>query len=204
MADSPRQLSAWKALEMHQREVSRHHLRDLFAHDPHRFARFSSQGAGLFLDYSKNLLLDDTLPLLIQLADEARVGERRREMYQGARINATEQRAVLHIALRNRTAAPIYVDGQDVMPNIRRVLMQMRAFSDDVREGRLVGSTGQKITDVVNIGIGGSDLGPQMACEALEPFGSPQLRTHFVSNVDGAHLGRTLKRLDPATTLFIV
>lgn len=203
MSDSPRHLPAWQALERHQPEVARHHMRDLFARDPGRFERFSAQGAGLFLDYSKNLLVEDTMRLLVQLAHESRLAEKRAAMFGGESINATEHRAVLHTALRNRSNHPVIVRGVDVMPDVRRVLSQMRRFSDDVRAGVLRGFTGRQIRDVVNIGIGGSDLGPLMACEALEPFGDG-IRAHFVSNVDGAHLRRTLKHLDPETALFIV
>jgi glucose-6-phosphate isomerase len=200
---SPLTLPAWQALTEHQRDVSRHHLRDLFAQDPQRFAKFSIEAAGLLLDYSKNLVTDGTLPLLCRLAQEAGVTRKRDAMLSGERINFTENRAVLHTALRNRSARPVQVDGRDVMPDVRRVLTQMRGFVEAVRDGTLRGHTGKAITDVVNIGIGGSDLGPQMACEALEPLGGP-LRAHFVSNIDGAHLGRTLKHLDPEAVLFIV
>jgi glucose-6-phosphate isomerase len=198
------ELPAWKALTRHQPEVSRHHLRDLFAADPQRFAKMSAEGGGLFLDYSKNLLLDETLGLLARLAEEAEVERKRDAMLSGERINVTENRAVLHTALRNRSGRAVPVDGRDVMPDVRRVLDRMRAFSTGIRAGEIRGHTGRAITDVVNIGIGGSDLGPLMVCEALEPYARPELRAHFVSNVDGAHLARTLKRLDPETTLFIV
>jgi glucose-6-phosphate isomerase len=199
----PTTLPAWQALLAHQREVAPLHLRDLFARDPQRFDRFSLEAAGLFLDYSKNLITAQTLPLLCRLAQEAGVTRKRDAMLAGERINFTENRAVLHTALRNRSARPVPVDGQDVMPEVRRVLAQMREFAEGVRSGALRGHTGKPYTDVVNIGIGGSDLGPQMVCEALEPYGD-RLRAHFVSNVDGAHLARTLKRLDPQTVLFIV
>jgi glucose-6-phosphate isomerase len=198
------ELPTWKRLAAHRDEVARHHLRDRFAADRQRFARFSAEGAGLFLDFSKNLILEETLPLLCRLAEEAGVPQRRAAMFAGERINATEQRAVLHTALRNRSPRPVVVDGRDVMPDVRRVLDAMRVFATRVRDGSLRGHTGRQITDVVNIGIGGSDLGPLMACEALEAYGRSELRAHFVSNVDGAHLGRTLKRLDPETVLFIV
>ncbi len=200
----PTQLPAWNALIEHQREVSRHHLRDLFAADPERFDKMSANGGGLFLDYSKNLILEATLPLLARLAEESGVEQRRDAMFSGERINATENRAVLHTALRNRSGQSVLVDGRDVMPDVARVLGQMRAFAERVRSGELRGHTGRQITDVVNIGIGGSDLGPYMACEALEPYGRADLHVHFVSNVDGAHLARTLKALHAETTLFIV
>jgi glucose-6-phosphate isomerase len=204
MTPSPDTLPAWAALRAHLPAVQSSSLRELFAADPQRFARFSSEGGGLFLDYSKHLVTQETVALLVQLAEQAQVPARRDAMFSGARINQTEHRAVLHTALRNRSGRPVLVDGQDVMPGVQRVLGQMRRFAEDVRSGAARGHTGRQITDVVNIGIGGSDLGPFMACEALEAFGRPDLRAHFVSNVDGAHLGRTLKRLDAHSTLFIV
>jgi glucose-6-phosphate isomerase len=204
MTPPPTTLPAWSALRAHQQAIAHLHLRDLFAGDPARFARFSCEGAGLFLDYSKNLLTGETMPLLVKLAEQAGVAQRREAMLSGARINVTENRAVLHTALRNRSGRPVLVDGQNVMPDVQRVLAGMRRFADEVRSGAARGHTGRAFTDVVNIGIGGSDLGPLMACEALESYGRADLRAHFVSNVDGAHLGRTLKRLDAQTTLFIV
>jgi len=200
----PTRLPAWNALIEHQREVSRHHLRDLFAADPERFDKMSANGGGLFLDYSKNLILEATLPLLARLAEESSMARRRDAMFRGQRINTTENRAVLHTALRNRSGRSVLVDGRDVIPDVQRVLGQMRAFAESVRSGEFRGHTGRQITDVVNIGIGGSDLGPYMACEALEPYGRADLHAHFVSNVDGAHLARTLKGLHAETTLFIV
>jgi len=204
MQPHPTELPAWQSLRDHQAALAPLHLRDLFRSDPHRFDRFCAEGGGLFLDFSKHRLVDDTLNLLSVLADQAGLAVRRDAMFSGAPINLTEGRAVLHTALRNRSSTPVLVDGVDVMPGIRDVLARMRAFSDGVRSGSIAGHTGQPIRDVVNLGIGGSDLGPLMACEALEPYARPDLRVHFVSNVDGAHLGRVLKRLDPATTLFIV
>jgi glucose-6-phosphate isomerase len=204
MTAPPNTLPAWRALSAHLPAIETTHLRDLFARDPSRFARFSCTGAGLFLDYSKNRITDETMALLIALAREAGLEPRRAAMFAGERINVTEQRAVLHTALRNRSGRPVVVDGKDVMPDVQRVLGHMRRFVDEVRAGAARGHTGRAFTDVVNIGIGGSDLGPLMACEALEPFGGADLRAHFVSNVDGAHLRRTLKRLDAQTTLIIV
>ncbi len=197
------QSPAWIALAAHQQQIAGTHLRELFARDRRRFDKFSCEAAGLFLDYSKNRIVDQTLPLLAALARQAHVPEKIEAMFTGKRINHTEGRAVLHTALRNRSGTPVLVDGRDVMPDVLRVLERMREFSEAVRSGRASGHTGKAITDVVNIGIGGSDLGPYMACEALEPYAG-RLRAHFVSNVDGAHLGRTLKRLEPETTLFIV
>jgi len=200
----PSELPAWHSLRDHQRSIAELHLRDLFQADPARYERFGAEGAGLFLDFSKHRIVDRTLPLLAELAEQAGMEMHRASMFAGKSINSTERRAVLHTALRNRSAMPVLVDGTDVMPAVRRVLGQMREFSEGIRGGRIVGHTGKPIRDVVNLGIGGSDLGPLMACEALEPYSRPDLRAHFVSNVDGAHLGRVLKRLDPGTTLFIV
>ncbi len=198
------QSPAWQALVAHQDTLGKLHLRDLFAQDPGRFGKFSLEAGDLFLDYSKNFIVGETLPLLIQLARESHLEQRIGAMFGGERINTTEDRAALHIALRNRSNRPIAVDGKDVMPAVNAVLTQMRRFSEGIRSGTIRGSTGEAITDVVNIGIGGSDLGPLMATEALEPYGSEGLRAHFVSNVDGAHLGAKLKSLDADTTLFIV
>ncbi len=196
--------SAWKDLEAHQAEVAPLHMRDLFAAEPDRFPRFSLSAAGLLLDYSKNRITDATLPLLLRLADAADVAGRRDAMFAGERINSSEDRAVLHVALRNRSNRPILVDGADVMPAVNAVLAQMRGFSTAVRDGSWRGHTGETITDVVNIGIGGSDLGPRMVVEALKPYQRSDLRVHFVANVDGADLYDRLQGLDPARTLFIV
>jgi glucose-6-phosphate isomerase len=204
MTASPTTLPAWDALRAHQRAIQSLSLREQFAQDPGRFERFSCAGGGLFLDYSKNLITHQTLPLLVDLAQQSGLVQRRDAMFAGERINITENRAVLHTALRNRSGRPVLTDGRDVMPDVQRVLDRMRQFADAVRSGAARGHTGRTFTDIVNIGIGGSDLGPLMACEALEAYGRGDLRAHFVSNVDGAHLGRTLKRLDAQTTLFIV
>ena len=179
-------------------------MRDLFTLDKNRFNKFSFQLDDILFDFSKHRINDETLPLLMQLAREAHVEDWRDRMFAGEKINLTENRAVLHTALRNRSNSPILVDGKDVMPDINAVLAQMRAFSDKVRAGTWLGYTGQRITDVVNIGIGGSDLGPVMVCDALKPYASPDLTVHFVSNIDGAHLMRALEKCRPETTLFIV
>ena len=197
-------LPAWSRLEAHFQTVAPLHLRELFAQDAGRFDRMSLKVAGWLLDYSKQRVTDETLELLVQLAEEAGLPGRIRAMLAGEKINTSEDRAVLHTALRNRSDRPVQVDGEDVMPKVRAVLQQMREFSDKVRSGAWQGYTGRRITDVVNIGIGGSDLGPCMVCEALKPFASPDLRAHFVSNVDGSQIWETLARLDPETTLFIV
>ncbi len=195
---------AWKALEAHWRAVAPLHLRELFAQDPARFPRLSLERCGILLDYSKNRLTAQTLPLLLDLAEQADLSAWIGRMFGGERINFTEQRAVLHVALRNRSNRPLYAGGEAVMPAVNRVLEKLAAFTNEVREGRWTGRTGRAITDVVNIGIGGSNLGPQMVCEGLKHYQRPDLRVHFVSNVDPTHLAETLKPLDPETTLFIV
>ncbi|HEX3209281.1 MAG TPA: glucose-6-phosphate isomerase [Geminicoccaceae bacterium] len=196
--------AAWRALERHAGDMAEVHLRDLFAADPGRFDSFSLRLDDLLLDYSKNRITGETQRLLLELARAADLEGWRARMFAGEKINVTEHRAVLHVALRNRSNRPILVDGQDVMPAVNAVLGRMRAFTERVRSGAWRGHTGETITDLVNIGIGGSDLGPLMVCEALKPYQRQDLRPHFVSNVDGAHLVHTLERLDPARTLFIV
>ncbi|MEO1767856.1 glucose-6-phosphate isomerase [Thiobacter aerophilum] len=194
---------AWRALKAHHKEMASVHMRDLFARDPERFSRFSLHLGDLLVDYSKNIITERTMGLLFQLARQEGVMEQVARMFAGEKINFTEGRAVLHVALRNRSNRPILVDGRDVMLKVNQVLAHMRQFSDQVRSGTWRGYTGKPITDIVNIGIGGSDLGPVMATEALKPWWGP-LRPHFVSNVDGTHLAETLKVLNPETTLFIV
>ena len=179
-------------------------MRDLFDDDPDRSRRFSLEACGIFLDYSKNLVTDETLGHLLALAGAADLTTWRDSLLRGDKVNNTEDRAVLHMALRNVGSRSYRVDGDDVMPGIRAVLDRMRAFSDEVRSGRWLGYTGQRITDVVSIGIGGSSLGPKMACEALHPYRQGGPRVHFVSNVDGAQLVQVLAELDAATTLFVV
>ena len=195
---------AWQALERHRDSMREQSLRELFAADPQRFQRYFVQHEDMLLDYSKNRVTDETLSLLQELARSADVEGWRERMFRGERINFTENRAVLHVALRNPPDRPILVDGQDVMPEVSAVLARIRQFTERVRGGEWRGHTGETITDVVNIGIGGSDLGPLMACEALKPYQRPDLRPHFVSNVDGAHLVHTLAGLNPARTLFVV
>jgi len=195
---------AWQALTHHAKDMQAIHLRDLFTEDPGRFERYAFEDDGLLLDLSKNRINDVTLRLLLDLARKADLEGWRDRMFAGERINTTEDRAVLHIALRNRSDRPIIVDDQDIMPDIRAVLDRMHTFSESVRSGAWRGFNGDAITDIVNIGIGGSDLGPLMVCEALKPYSRPDLRSHFISNVDGAHLSHTLSGLDPARTLFII
>jgi len=179
-------------------------MRDLFRDDPDRAARFSLTLGDLLFDFSKNRVTDQTVSLLTELCEECGVRDWITRMFSGDAINETEGRAVLHTALRHRGDRTVSVDGADVMPDVRRVLSQMRAFANSVREGAWVGHTGRAITDVVNIGIGGSDLGPVMVTEALRPYWKQGLRAHFVSNVDGTHLSEVLRQVQPETTLFIV
>ena len=198
------QFPTWQKLCAHQKMVVPLHMRDLFAADPKRFEKYSLKFDDLLFDYSKHRITDETLPLLLQMAREAKIEQWRDSMFAGEKINITENRAVLHTALRNRANTPVYVDGKDVMPDVNAVLAQMRTFSDKVRNGSWLGYTGKRITDIVNIGIGGSDLGPVMVCDALKPYASPDLNIHFVSNIDGAHLMRALEKCKAETTLFIV
>jgi glucose-6-phosphate isomerase len=198
------QSPAWQALASHQTEMAGLHMRDLFERDPDRFRRFSIGLDGFLLDYSKNRITGHTLSLLLDLARQQRVEDWRDRMFAGERINVTEGRAVLHMALRNRSGRPMTVDGQDVMPDVNAVLAHMRRFVEAVRSGAWTGHTGRRVRSVINIGIGGSDLGPAMAVQALQPFTHPGLELHFVSNVDGTHVSETLKRCDPETTLVIV
>jgi glucose-6-phosphate isomerase len=198
------QLPAWQALWDHFKASRKQHMRELFEHDPQRAERFSLEVGGLFLDYSKNRITDETIQRLVQLAREAGLEQRIAAMFRGDKINSTEERSVLHVALRNRSNAPIEVDGVDVMPKVNAVLARMGKFAHAVRSGDWLGYTQQPITDVVSIGIGGSDLGPLMVCQALKPYGHPRLNMHFVSNVDGSQLKETLKSIYPETTLFII
>ena len=195
---------AWQALIQHQRHIGEQHMRELFASEPQRFERFSLRLGDILFDYSKNRITEQTMHLLVALAQQAGLAERMEAMFRGEKINLTEGRAVLHTALRNRGNAPIYVDGQDVMPEVNRVLAHMRRFSQAVRSGEWKGCTGKPISDIVNIGIGGSDLGPKMVCEALKPYARPDLRVHFVSNVDSTDLVETLKGLNPESVLFLI
>ena len=176
----------------------------MFQEDAARFDNFSLRLGSLFFDYSKNRINAETIKLLVALAEQAELPAYIERMFSGEKINSTEQRAALHTALRNHSDQPVYVDGKNVMPDVQRVLGLMRRFSDAVRNGQHAGHTGKAIRDIVNIGIGGSDLGPLMVCEALKPYASQNLRAHFVSNIDSSHLNETLKNLDAETTLFIV
>ena len=198
------QSTAWKALSVHYTTIQPQRMRQMFQDDPARFDKFSIKLGSLLFDYSKNRITEETRQLLIDLANQAEIPACIERMFAGEKINITEHRAVLHTALRNRSGRQVLVNGQDVMPDVLRVLALMRKFSDAVRGGQHLGYTGKVITDIVNIGIGGSDLGPLMVCEALKSYASPNLRAHFVSNVDATQLFETLKKLDAETTLFIV
>ncbi|MBF0168693.1 MAG: glucose-6-phosphate isomerase [Alphaproteobacteria bacterium] len=195
---------AWQNLFAHAAREESFHLREAFATDPGRAARFTFEAAGLVADLSKNRITDETLKLLVQLAKERGVEDWRDRMFAGERINLTEKRSVLHIALRNCEDRPIIVDGQNVMTGVDAVLKKMMTFSHAVRSGEWKGYGGQMMTDVVNIGIGGSDLGPVMVTEALKPYAHQRLKVHFISNVDGTHAAEVLKPLNPATTLFVI
>jgi len=204
MSTDLQQTPAWQALEAHYAQVKDLHMRALFAQEPDRFERFSIRFKDILFDYSKNRVTDETIRLLLNLAEDAQLGAQIEAMFSGKKINNTEGRAVLHTALRNQSDAPVMLDGADVMPEIRRVLAKMRRFSESIRSGEWRGFTGKPITDIVNIGIGGSDLGPKMVCAALKPYGKHGLRVHFVSNVDGTDIAETLKLLNPETALFLI
>ena len=200
----PTQRPAWQALLSHHQEIKDLHLRKLFAQDPKRGERMALEAAGLYLDYSKNRITDDTLRLLLDLAEQSGLRDRIEAMFRGDKINVTENRAVLHTALRAPRDARVMVDGHDVVPDVHRVLDRMAEFSDRVRSGEWRGHTGKPIRNVVNIGIGGSDLGPMMAYEALRRFAKPELNLGFVSNVDATDFVQTVRDFDPAETLFVV
>jgi len=195
---------AWKALQSHYKKIREAHLRDLFSADPERSVRMTAEAEGIFLDYSKNRITDETIKLLLDLAEEAGLRPRIDDMFSGKKINATENRAVLHVALRAPKDAVITVDGVNVVPEVHAVLDKMSAFSERVRSGEWKGRTGKRIRNVVNIGIGGSDLGPVMAYEALKHYSDRAMTFRFVSNVDGTDLSEAVRDLDPAETLFII
>ncbi len=197
-------LSAWHFLQEHCRKTEKQHLRSLFDQDPDRWQRFSFHIDDILFDFSKQRFTNTTLELLLDLARQSDLTSKINRMFAGEKINVTENRAVLHTALRNRSNRSVMVDGKDVMPEINAVLAQMRAFSDRVRHGEWRGATGKKICAIVNIGIGGSDLGPLMVTEALKPYRHERLKVHFISNVDATHLCDTLRDLNPETTLFLI
>ena len=200
----PTTTKSWKRLNDHCKQMKSVHMRDLFSEDPGRFDKFSLRFNDILVDYSKNIITEETKALLINLAEEVDLKDGIEKMFRGDKINETENRAVLHVALRNRDNTPIFVDGKDVMPKVNEVLKKMNTFSHSLLSGEWKGFTGKKITDIVNIGIGGSDLGPAMVTECLKPYAQEGLSAHFVSNVDGTHIVETLKDLDPETTLFLI
>ncbi|MDH4091473.1 MAG: glucose-6-phosphate isomerase [Cyclobacteriaceae bacterium] len=200
---NPTATASWQKLEIQFLTIQAMQMRDLFLDDPDRFSKLHITFEDILVDYSKNLIIDETISELIELAKEVELEDAILAMFQGTKINQTESRSVLHVALRNRSSTPFHVDGVDVMPEVNRVLEQMKQFSGQLQDGHWKGYTGKPITDIVNIGIGGSDLGPYMVTEALRPYWK-NIKPHFVSNVDGTHIAETLKPLDPETTLFIV
>jgi glucose-6-phosphate isomerase len=201
---NPLQTAAWKELTAHLPDMKKKHMKEFFAEDPERFRKLSLRFGDMLVDYSKNIIDDRTLRLLLQLAEEAELKDGIKKMFAGDKINETEDRAVLHVALRNRSNTPVYLDGRDVMPEVNAVLKQMESFSGRVISGDWKGYTGMPVRDIVNIGIGGSDLGPVMVTEALKPYRKAHIRPHFVSNIDGTHIAETLKEVSPETTLFMV
>ncbi len=201
---NPTQTQAWKKLGAHFEQARDIQMKQLFTDDPDRFNRFSIQFEDILVDFSKNRITDETLQLLLQLAEECKLQNAIEQMFTGAPINETEGRSVLHIALRNRTNLPIMVDGKDVMPEVNEVLGRMETFANQMVNGERRGFTGKPLRTIVNIGIGGSDLGAVMVTEALKPYWKPGMQVHFVSNVDGTHMAETLKQCDPETTLFMI
>ncbi len=198
------QTQAFAKLQGHFEFAKNLHVRDLFEQDNTRFLRFSIKHDYFLFDYSKNIITSDTINLLVELANEIGLRDKIEALFTGEKINNTERRSVLHTALRNQSDKPVYVDGEDVMPSVRRILAQMKDFTEQVRCGDARGYTGRHFTDIVNIGIGGSDLGPRMVCHALKKYASPRLNVHFVSNVDSTDIVETLKVLSPETTLFVI
>jgi len=200
----PTTTSAWINLKSHFERIKDVSMIDMFRNEPDRFSRYSLRFEDMLVDYSKNIISDETMSLLLSLADECDVKGAIDQMFAGERINETENRSVLHVALRNRSNVPIMVDDKDVMPEVNAVLGKMEGFSAKIITGTWKGYTGKPVSDIVNIGIGGSDLGPVMATEALKHYGKPHLHIHFISNIDGTHITETLRGLSPETTLFMV
>ena len=198
------QTNAWKELENYFATFKGTQMKDMFAKDSQRAAKYSLQFEDIFVDFSKNLIDEKVMSLLLKLAEECGLKDAIEAEFTGEKINKTEKRSVLHVALRNRSNTPIYSDGKDVMPDVNRVLAQMKDFSEKIISGEWKGYTGKAIKSIVNIGIGGSDLGPLMVTEALKPYKKPNITSYFVSNIDGTHMAETLKKVDPETTLFIV
>ena len=200
---NPTKKNAWNKLKKHYETMQHGSMKEMFAEDADRFDKFSIQFEDMLLDYSKNIINKETMELLLELAQECALKDAVEKMFSGDFINETEHRAVLHTALRNFSGNPVFVDGKDVMPEVKAVQRQMKEFSEKLLSGEWKGFTGKAITDIVNIGIGGSDLGPVMVTEALKPYWK-QIKPHFVSNVDGTHIAETLKNLNPETTLFMI
>ena len=203
-AINPTKTKSWKELQAHYKSMQKVHMRELFASNKKRFEQFSIKDKDILVDYSKNILTQQTLQLLINLANECGLPKSIAEMYAGAAINETENRSVLHIALRNFSKKPILVNGKNVMPDVKKTLAKMKSFTEAIHSGKHKGYTGKKIKYIVNIGIGGSDLGPLMVTEALKPYWKKGIETFFVSNVDGTHIAETLKKVNPEETLFLI
>jgi len=197
-------LKSWQSLENHAREMKQQHMNELFSLDEHRFDKFSIQLPSMLLDYSKNVITGKTMKQLIALAEECDVSGWREKMFSGQRINSTEDRAVLHTALRNRKQTPLYLEGENITDSVESALSKMKAFTEEVRQGQWQGYSGKRITDVVSIGVGGSNLGPQMVTEALMQYSDDSLNVHYVSNVDGTQIANVLRPLNPEKVLFIV
>jgi len=200
----PTQTRAWKKLGKHYDVMKTRHMKDMFNENPNRFSEFSIEFEDILMDYSKNIINKETIQLLLELAGELKLKDAIDKFFSGDKINETENRAVLHTALRNQSDKAIYVDGKDVMPAVNSVFKKMEMFADKISSGEWKGYTKKAITDIVNIGIGGSDLGPVMVTEALKPYCNPNINLHFVSNIDGTHIAERLKKITPETTLFMI
>ena len=201
---SPVKSKAWKKISKHYKKMKHKQMKDMFSENPLRFSEFSICFEDIFVDYSKNIINDETIKLLLSIASEMNLKEAIDSLFSGEKINETEKRAVLHVALRNMSDEKIFVDGENIMPDVKEVLGQVEKFSDKIISGKWTGYTGRAITDIVNIGIGGSDLGPVMVTEALKSYKKDHLNVHFVSNIDGTHIAETLKRVNPETALFMI
>ncbi|HVF96764.1 MAG TPA: glucose-6-phosphate isomerase, partial [Flavisolibacter sp.] len=201
---NPTTTQAWKSLTRHAAQMKEAHMKELFAQDNDRFKKYSRRFEDILVDFSKNICSDETVRLLIDLANECRLKEAITAMFTGDLINETERRSVLHVALRNSSGSPVYTEGKDIMPEVQRVQQQMKSFADNVHNGQWKGYTGKKIKYIVNIGIGGSDLGPLMVTEALKPYWVEGIQAYFVSNVDATHIAETLKKVSADETLFLI
>src|ERR1051326_4876994 len=201
---NPTETNAWHQLKQHYDEMKKASMKKMFHEDPDRFSKFSASINDIIFDYSKNIINEKTMQWLLHLAEECKLKEAMKAMFNGDKINETENRSVLHVALRNFSKDPVYTEGKDVMPLVKKVLKQMKNFCDKVHTGEWRGYSGKKIRYIVNIGIGGSDLGPLMVTEALKPYWIEDIQTYFVSNVDGTHIAETLKKIKPERTLFLI